>query len=197
MKKLAFLIVIMMAATTAVQAEIKAGGSPAVDSVEIAEPDFRAGALPPLAIDKKIEECACPPCCDKPTLPLVEEPAASAQERVSMLVNIEFDAGKAAVDDRFQEDIEMLAKFLKDYPSEKVVIEGYTDNIGDENFNQKLSEKRAQNVRQALIDKFGIDGSRITAIGYGEENPLVSNDTEEGRQQNRRVEAIVEVLRTK
>lgn len=211
MKKLVFLIVIMMAATTTVQAEIKAGGSPAVDSVEIAAPDSRAGALPSLDVDKKIEDCACPPCCDKPTLPLAEEPAVPvqepaapvqeptvpAQERVSMIVNIEFDTGKAAVDDRFQEDIEMLAKFLKNYPSEKVVIEGHTDNIGDENFNQKLSEKRAQNVRQALIDKFGIDGSRITAIGYGEENPLASNDTEEGRQQNRRVEAVVEVLRTK
>ena len=197
MKKIVFLIVIIMTATTVVQAEIKAGGSPAVDSVEIAEPDSRAGAMPPLDVDKKIEECICPPCCDKPTSATVVEQAGSDQERVSMMINIEFDANKTDVDERFYEDIEMLANFLKEFPKEKIVIEGYSDNVGDENVNRKLSEKRAKNVRQVLIDKFGINGSRMTAVGYGEENPLASNDTEEGRQQNRRVEVTVEVLRTK
>ena len=197
MKKLVFLIVIMMAATTVVQAEIKAGGSSALDSVEIAEPDSRADSISTLDDDKKIEECICPPCCDKPTSSTAVEQAGPDQERVSMMINIEFDANKTDVDERFYEDIEMLANFLKAFPKEKIVIEGYSDNVGDEKINQKLSEKRAKNVRQALIDKFGINGSRMTAVGYGEENPLASNDTEEGRQQNRRVEVTVEVLRTK
>lgn len=197
MKKLVFLIVIILAASTAVQAEVKAGDSPAVDTVEIAEPDSRSGALPPLDVDNKTEECVCPPCCDKPTIARIEEQIGPDQEKVTMIIDIEFNPGNAVVEERFYEDIDMLAKFLKEFPEKKVVIEGYSDNVGDEKFNRKLSEKRAGNVRKLLIDKFGINGSRITAVGYGSENPVASNDTEEGRQQNRRVEALVEVLRKK
>jgi OOP family OmpA-OmpF porin len=76
------------------------------------------------------------------------------------------------------------------------VIEGYTDNIADDAYNKKLSEERANNVRQYLIDKFGIDGSRLTAVGYGKDKPIASNDTKEGRQKNRRVQAVLEAVKT-
>jgi OmpA-OmpF porin, OOP family len=86
---------------------------------------------------------------------------------------------------------------MKEFPDKNITIEGHTDNIGTNEYNQKLSEKRAKSVRQYLIDKFGINGSRLTAVGYGEEKPIASNDTAEGRQTNRRVEAVLEAIRIK
>ncbi len=66
---------------------------------------------------------------------------------------------------------------------------GHTDNVGNPRRNQQLSEQRAQAIRQYLVDH-GIDGGRIEAVGYGDTQPVASNDTEEGRQQNRRIEAV-------
>ncbi len=84
---------------------------------------------------------------------------------------------------------------MKEFPNTTAAIEGYTDNIASAAYNQKLSEKRANSVRQYIIDKFGIDGSRLTAAGYGLTKPIASNDTEEGRQKNRRVQAVMEAIR--
>jgi OOP family OmpA-OmpF porin len=67
--------------------------------------------------------------------------------------------------------------------------------VASDAYNQKLSERRANSVRQYIIDKFGIDGSRLTAVGYGESKPIADNSTAEGRQKNRRVEAVMEAIR--
>jgi outer membrane protein OmpA-like peptidoglycan-associated protein len=72
--------------------------------------------------------------------------------------------------------------------SSRIEISGHTDNAGNPKTNQKLSEKRAQACRDYLISK-GIDGSRIEAVGYGDQRPVAPNDSEDGRQQNRRIEA--------
>jgi OOP family OmpA-OmpF porin len=74
----------------------------------------------------------------------------------------------------------------------KVNLMGYTDSSGDDGFNQKLSEQRAQSVKQAIVDRHGVDPSRIKAIGKGEENPVADNTTAEGRAKNRRVIANLE-----
>jgi OOP family OmpA-OmpF porin len=68
-------------------------------------------------------------------------------------------------------------------------VSGHTDNRGDPDRNQTLSEQRAQAVREYLVNH-GIDGNRIEAVGYGDQRPVALNDTEEGRRQNRRIEAI-------
>ena len=73
--------------------------------------------------------------------------------------------------------------------SARIRISGHTDNVGNPQRNQALSEARAQSVREYLINH-GIDGDRVEAVGYGDQRPVASNDTEEGRQQNRRIEAI-------
>jgi OOP family OmpA-OmpF porin len=86
---------------------------------------------------------------------------------------------------------------MKAYPETNAVIEGHTDNVGKAEYNDRLSDARAKSVRQYLIDKFGIDASRITSAGYGMNKPIASNDTKEGRQKNRRVEAVLEAMRTK
>ena len=119
------------------------------------------------------------------------------KEKVTIALNVEFDTDKAIVKDKYYNDIKRVANFMKKFPDTIAEIGGHTDNIASNAYNQKLSEKRANSVRQYIIDKFGIDGSRLTAKGYGENKPIASNDTEEGRQKNRRVEAVIEAMRIK
>ena len=71
----------------------------------------------------------------------------------------------------------------------RIRVSGHTDNVGNPRRNQALSEARARAVREYLVSH-GIDGSRVEAVGFGDQRPVASNDTEEGRQENRRIEAI-------
>jgi outer membrane protein OmpA-like peptidoglycan-associated protein len=87
-------------------------------------------------------------------------------------------------------NIEKLVTFLNLYPQRRVLIEGFTDSIGSEASNQKLSERRSNAVRTALIDA-GISRNRIETRGYGEEYPVAGNDSASGRQLNRRVEIVL------
>jgi OOP family OmpA-OmpF porin len=72
----------------------------------------------------------------------------------------------------------------------KLTIEGHTDNVGDAKANHDLSHRRAKAVTQYLVDKHGIDASRLQSTGFGDKKPTAKNDTPEGRQQNRRVELV-------
>jgi OmpA-OmpF porin, OOP family len=101
-----------------------------------------------------------------------------------------FAAGKAEVGPGAQRSIDKLADFLKAYPRRNVLIEGHTDNSGDEAFNIKLSQQRADSVRDRLVEK-GVAPQRIRTKGYGPKFPVVDNDSPGGRQQNRRVEVVV------
>jgi len=85
------------------------------------------------------------------------------------------------------ESLTEVAGVLTRYEETKIIVKGYTDTIGQEAYNQDLSERRANAVRNFLVGE-GVDASKITAIGFGEQFPIAGNDTEEGRQQNRRVE---------
>ena len=73
-----------------------------------------------------------------------------------------------------------------------VIAIGHTDSIGSDAYNQKLSERRAQAVREVLVNQYGVESQRVDSVGYGEARPVADNSTEEGRQINRRVEAEVE-----
>jgi outer membrane protein OmpA-like peptidoglycan-associated protein len=86
--------------------------------------------------------------------------------------------------------LDKLVAFLNRYPDREVVIEGYTDSVGTQDYNQGLSERRAESVRHYLRGQ-GIDSGRLTASGKGESNPVAGNDSATGRQQNRRVEVII------
>ena len=76
------------------------------------------------------------------------------------------------------------------HPEVSATIEGHTDSNASDSYNLKLSQRRVDAVKQILIDKFGIESSRLNAIGYGESRPIATNATAEGRQQNRRVVAV-------
>src|SRR5690606_37392146 len=87
-------------------------------------------------------------------------------------------------------DLVSAARFMKQNPTTTVTLEGHTCSIGPEEYNQYLSERRAQAARQLLVND-GIESDRITVVGKGEREPVADNDTREGRERNRRVEAIV------
>lgn len=101
-----------------------------------------------------------------------------------------FEQSKAYLKSSAAGAINELVDFLQDYPDRTVLIEGHTDNTGSASLNQKLSQQRADAVRNALIAR-NISADRIRAIGLGEKYPRVSNDTEAGRAYNRRVEVIM------
>lgn len=101
-----------------------------------------------------------------------------------------FDTGKSSLQAASEEQLTNIAEIMKAYPQVELKLGGYTDNKGDAAANKELSQKRAEIVKEMLVKK-GIDAKRLEAEGYGQENPIASNDTDEGRQQNRRVSARV------
>ena len=103
-----------------------------------------------------------------------------------------FETDKAIVRPEYYSKITELAEFTKKYPNTVVTIEGHTDNRGKEDYNQALSQRRANAVKEVLITQFGVATERLNSVGYGESQPRASNDTVEGRQLNRRVVAVVE-----
>jgi outer membrane protein OmpA-like peptidoglycan-associated protein len=122
-------------------------------------------------------------------------PGADVQRRDdSLLVNFSsqllFDTGASQLQPGAYDRLRTLATTLNNYPQSQVIIKGHTDSTGDNGFNQRLSEDRADRVRTYLISE-GVASARISAIGFGETMPVASNATEAGRAQNRRVEVEI------
>jgi len=196
MKKVWMLMIVIMllAVVTAVQAEVRPGG------------------LPPLNENERIPSCNCKTdasTCPQPAAEpmMVSEPAPVVAppppppppapkpviiEKGRQTLNVEFDFDKSTIKKGYDKDINDLAKVMKDYPDLNVVIEGHTDNVGTAAYNKKLSQRRAEAVKQYMVEQDGINANRITAEGFAFDRPIASNDTDEGRQQNRRVEAAVD-----
>ncbi|BCS54351.1 OmpA family protein [Geobacter sp. SVR] len=104
------------------------------------------------------------------------------------VIDIQFDFDKADIKPQYYDELDKWGEALKEFPKAKGTVEGYTDNVGTRAHNMKLSQQRAENVRTYLVDKFGIDPDRISAKGFGEDQPIASNKTAAGRQQNRRIQ---------
>lgn len=101
-----------------------------------------------------------------------------------------FDTGSDRIRNESKPTLDMIGQMLTSHADLKLAIEGHTDNVGNAASNQTLSEKRAAAVRQFLVTTYHIDAARLTSKGLGATKPAVSNDTPEGRQQNRRVELV-------
>jgi len=106
------------------------------------------------------------------------------------LADVLFDTAKYDLKEPAREALAKLSGIVLSHPGLKLQVEGFTDSTGTETFNQTLSENRAGAVRAFLIAQ-GVDPSVVSAVGYGESNPVASNDTAQGRQQNRRVEILI------
>ena len=118
---------------------------------------------------------------------------AKATDRgiVLTLGDVLFTSGRADLKAGAESNLDRLVTFLSQNPDRKVEIEGHTDNVGSDDYNQGLSQRRADSVRSFLMQQ-GINSVRIVASGKGEQRPVADNDSEGGRQQNRRVEVIIE-----
>ena len=113
-------------------------------------------------------------------------------ETVSIQMDVKFPSNSSILSSSNYPDIERVAKFMEQFEKTSVTVEGYTDDRGNDEYNKALSQRRAESVRKALIEKFGVSADRVSAIGYGEEKPIADNATAEGRAANRRVVAVVE-----
>ena len=109
---------------------------------------------------------------------------------VITLGDVLFRTNQAQLEPGGMRTVQKLANFLRQYSQRKVLIEGHTDSIGSDSYNQELSERRANAVRMALIDS-GISSDRIVSRGYGKAYPVASNDSAGSRQLNRRVEIVL------
>jgi outer membrane protein OmpA-like peptidoglycan-associated protein len=109
---------------------------------------------------------------------------------VLTLGDVLFSTGKTDLLPGANVTIDKLSSFLDEYPDKTVLVEGHTDNVGSDAYNQDLSERRAISVKNALI-RAGVDGSRIDTMGLGESQPITDNSTSAGRLKNRRVEIVI------
>jgi len=111
-------------------------------------------------------------------------------------LRVEFDFDKSIVRSAYAPQFQELAQALKDNAGKTITIEGHTDWIGTEEYNQGLSERRANAVKEKLVQQYGIDPARLDTRGYGESRPVSDNSTAAGRQQNRRAIAVIMQTRT-
>lgn len=116
------------------------------------------------------------------------------KEAKNIELNVKFPSGSSVVPTSYYNEIEQVANFMKQYPNTSVVVEGHTDSQGAASFNKSLSQKRANAIAALLTSNYGISGTRVSAIGYGEERPIASNATRDGRATNRRVVAVINTV---
>jgi len=118
---------------------------------------------------------------------------ATSESARGLIVNMSdvlFDTGKYTLKVDTQISLAKVSGILQAYPGLKLQVEGYTDSVGSDEFNQKLSENRADAVREFLVTQ-GVQPDNISATGYGKAKPVADNDTAQGRAQNRRVQLVV------
>ena len=101
-----------------------------------------------------------------------------------------FATGKADLSANANKSVATLAEFLRKNSNRNVLIEGHTDSVGKDDYNLALSRKRADSVKDKLVE-YGIEAGRITTVGYGKTFPVASNDTKAGKAQNRRVDVVI------
>lgn len=151
--------------------ELDSDGDGVVDSQDLC-PDTQVGA--------KVDDSGC---------------EGVTQTIQTFEIRVQFPTNSSVIRDEFDAEIRRVADFLKANPSTFVEIAGHTDNRGEARYNQFLSQRRAEAVANRLTQVLGVNPDRVRATGYGEEQPVATNDTAEGRAANRRVEARIQVRR--
>jgi len=142
---------------------------------------------------EKVDERGCPvpvPKAAPPTSATFRgEPLFTEERKVLVLRDVNFEVGKASLTAASREILDEVASSLKSIPEVRVEVAGHTDSTGSRALNQRLSQARAETVRQYLIDR-GVEPHRLTARGYGPDQPVADNNTPDGRAMNRRVELV-------
>ena len=119
------------------------------------------------------------------------------QDMIMRLIGLSFPVGSATIQTEYFGILRQVQEALSIFPNSPIVIEGHTDSQGADNLNMQLSQERADAVRQYLIANLGLDPKRVQAIGYGKTRPISSNETTEGRAQNRRIDVVIKNVRTR
>jgi len=149
---------------------------------------FREAAAKENALKEKAKEDL-----EKRLAIAMKESAKIRNEKRGLIVNLSdalFETGQSKLAPGGRDNLIKLAAILSAYPDRQISVEGHTDGTGGDEFNQRLSEVRAQAVRQALIEA-GLNSDAVKASGFGKTKPIASNETPQGRQQNRRVEVVI------
>lgn len=107
-------------------------------------------------------------------------------------LDIQFEIDRYAIQHEYEASTDRLGAYLRKYPDTTAVIEGHTDEIGTDEYNMQLSQRRANSVVEYLVERSGVDRSRLKAVGYGKTRPVADNRTEEGKRQNRRIDSIID-----
>jgi OOP family OmpA-OmpF porin len=119
---------------------------------------------------------------------------AAPPERLCITLKVEFATDSAVIQTRYNDEVNTVGEYMKKYPTTTAVIEGHTDNVGSAELNMKLSQKRAENVVNYLAENFGIERNRLSAKGYGSTRRIAYNNTPDGRQKNRRINAVIDCV---
>lgn len=130
----------------------------------------------------------CPAAKPEPVAP---PPPPVLEKEVQIELEVLFDTDKAIIKPEFFHEVAEVSDFMKLYSNTTAIIEGHTDSRASDSYNQKLSQRRADAVKQMLIDYYGISADRLDSIGYGESRPRATNNTKEGMQLNRRTIAVI------
>jgi len=152
-----------------------------------------------------IEECdpglskpapALAPRAAKPAMPvaaplLVIVPVPVNTQQYCSILDIQFEIKQDDIQREEKEKLVVVGTFMNKYPDTTAVIEGHTDNVGTDAYNLKLSQRRAESVVDYLVTDLHIASSRLSAVGYGEMRPIADNSTDEGKQMNRRINAVI------
>nr|WP_136251045.1 OmpA family protein [Ningiella ruwaisensis] len=133
-------------------------------------------------------------CPDTPSTDQVDDKGCTlyAEEEIFVELDILFANNSSVIEDHETEMVKEFVEFMREYPNTNAVIEGHTSAVGTTEYNQMLSEKRAQAALKMLVEEYGIDPSRLSAIGYGETRLKFTENTAEAHRLNRRIEAKVE-----
>jgi OmpA-OmpF porin, OOP family len=148
----------------------------------------------------KIRALSCPPGPRAEVMPEPEpalEPVPAAEPtaeitKYCITLDIKFDIDKAIIRDEYRDEVGRVAAFMQQYPTTTTVIEGHTDDVASAEYNMELSQRRAESVVSYLVEKFGIDRTRLSARGFGKTRPVTDDKSDAGRQKNRRIEAIID-----
>ena len=114
---------------------------------------------------------------------------------VIRMVGLNFASGKSVIEPAYFGLLTKVQRAIREFPNAPIVIEGHTDSRGYEAANMQLSEKRADSVKSYLLANMGLPSSQIQSMGYGQSKPIASNETESGRQKNRRIDIVIEMGR--
>ncbi len=167
----------------------KAMPAPMVEAPKMAMPAVETVVPTPVFVPAPMPE---PEPIPEPT-PMVKaaDTCAELSKPVSIPLEVLFDTDKSIVKANFKPELAKVAEFMAMHAKSTAVIEGHTDSRGSNAYNKKLSQARADAIRNALVANFAIDAARITAMGYGEEKPIADNTSAAGLAKNRRVTAVI------